>query len=143
MKIQKSDAKYHCKALQAVMAELDGVQASCDQCAKAIHLFDKASEWRLGSTPSTSRDMHPSPWAMFEGQTLHDMVSYVHRLKRSHGNSTDTDLQTLKDLVPITPKTRKRRESGDSPAEASPANTATMEDQRTPSLPCELSRSVL
>jgi hypothetical protein len=94
VKIQKSDAKFHHELLKAVMVELDGVQPTSEHYARAVHLFDKASEWKIGNVPTAARDaVHPSPWAMFEGQVLHDMVTYVHRLKRSHDNSTDPVLK--------------------------------------------------
>jgi hypothetical protein len=96
VKIQKSDAKFHKHALNAILVELEGIQPSSDQYCRAVHMFDKASDWKIGNTSIALRDSpHPSPWAIYEGQVLHDMISYVHRLKRSHCNSTDPDLKAL------------------------------------------------
>lgn len=53
-----------------------------DVCAEAMHKLDGAAEGRLSGIQNADYEQgsFPSPWAVFEGQLLHDMIAYVHRL---------------------------------------------------------------
>ena len=72
-------------------------------------MFDEASGYTLGNVPEDMRDHEDfiSSWAVIEGQILHDMVSYTHRLAK-HPGTTDAAVAVLKQLCPNSPKTRKR-----------------------------------
>ena len=78
-------------------------------------------DWSLSGLSKTQQNPGVvSHWAIFEGQLLHDMISYVHRLKRNHENSYDADIADLKAFVPDTPRTRRTSKS----AEMSPTSSA-------------------
>jgi hypothetical protein len=76
----------------------------------------EASEFKLSGEPrdledTKNGDVEPSEWAVLEGQTAHDLVSYVHKLKRNNPHSTDAVMQSLKSYCPPAkaPATRKRK----------------------------------
>ena len=109
VKLHKEDLKYHKRVLPSVMAQLDGVQPMARVYSLALHQFDGANDFKIGQVPEDLQQANRvSPWAAFEGQVLHDMVSYMHRLGRNP-NSTDADLAELKKNCPSSPKTRKRK----------------------------------
>jgi hypothetical protein len=70
---------------------------------------DQASEYKLCGEPAGSvSDDVVTPWALAEGQILHDMVAYIHKLSRHTKNSRDPVIAALKLLCPVEPVTRRR-----------------------------------
>ena len=108
VKITQDDVLFHSDALLEVMKKLDGVQPAASVYSKSLHKFDQASTFRLSQVQAHFKDPRTleSPWSMFEGQVLHDLVSYVHRLHRAHEQSRNPTLQALKHLCPSQPKTQ-------------------------------------
>ena len=100
VKIGKGDLKYNRTVLKSILTALAGKQCTSSSYSEAIHEFDRAPDWKLGQSNTLFRASLASPWAVFEGQVAHDMVSYLHKLKRNHDKSIDAELQELKDLVP-------------------------------------------
>jgi hypothetical protein len=110
VKLVLQDLQYNKRELTALMEHLDGVQPRAEVFAMAVHAFDGASNWAIGGVSQMHRDNDAcSPWASFEGQLVHDMISYVHRLNRSSPKSRPGFLKALKALCPTEPKTRPKK----------------------------------
>jgi hypothetical protein len=78
-----------------------------------VFVFPKASDYKLSGTKSQVL----SAWAAYEGQILHDMVAYCHKLNRGSPNSADAKIMALKAMCPTprAPATRKRKSPDESP----------------------------
>ena len=121
------DLKYHKAVLIEILKALQGLQPCASVYAAAVRMFDAGMGWTIGNVPTDQRNPKagPSSFAQLEGQTLHDLISYIHKLKRSHEGTRDPDIAELKAVVGPARTRRRRREpdsasdgAGASPSEA-------------------------
>ena len=72
-----------------------------------------------------------------EGYNLHDMVTYLHRLKRAHDSSRDPDIVKLKDLCPAAGESKERPSRRKSPTESQQSESPSCSAPDT----CEVAKS--
>jgi len=112
-KVTIDDIRYNKLVLKEVLLELMGFVPTVRVFEKAMHNMDIASDGVFSKTEKGSETLspnHPTPWAIFEGKILHDLVAYIHHLRVSSKSckAKDPDVQMLKEACG-SPKTRRRR----------------------------------